>query len=470
MKKIFQLIASGLILVSGCSVSPPTVDITLMATSDVHNYYLDYDYFTDMPTIQNGLVRIASAMKEIREQNPNTLYFDNGDFIQGNPFGEYLAKTPLKAGEASPIMKLLNALGTDAHALGNHEFNYGLDYLDQVISGAQFPVISANVVTANTGAPYFEPWTMLERTFKDSTGKPQTIRIGVLGLLPPQITSWDGAHLANKVATLDGYLTAQKYVPEMKAAGADLVFILGHTGIVDFPWKGMEENFGYYLTEIPGVDAVVTGHVHQKFPGQAYASTTGADIEKGTINGVPVVMPNSFGDTLGVISLKIQKDGSSWKRVDGSSRLVSIYDSATAKSLYPADEELSELLAKEHEAVLAYIRSPVGADEGGATAGGELTAPLNSFFAMALDDYSVQIINDAQLWYAKEALKNTGFGNLPVISVAAPFKAGAGRAPDTTPTCPKAPWQSRTSLICTSIPTPSWSSKLPERISRNGSK
>jgi 2',3'-cyclic-nucleotide 2'-phosphodiesterase/3'-nucleotidase len=406
-----------------------TVDITILATSDIHNNYLDYDYYTDLPTEQTGLVRIATAIQQEREANPNILLFDNGDLIQGNPFGEYLSKNPPQNGQISPIMALLNTMKYDAMTLGNHEFNFGLPYLNTVISGANFPVVNANVVDAVTKAPYFTPYSILQRTFKDKNGRSQALRIGVLGLTPPQIVNWDGAHLRGKVETLDGYLTAQKYVPEIKAAGADIVVILSHSGIVGFPWQGGEENFSHFLTSIPGVDVVITGHTHMKFPSGSFANTVGADIDKGTINGLPVVMPGSFADTLGVINLSVSKSNGVWKPVVAGSRLLSVYDSTAKKSNYPADKELSELLAKEHEAVLAYIRSPVGADETGETSGGSLSAPLNSFFSLALDDYSVQIINDAQTWYAKETLAGTEYENLPVLSAAAPFKAGGRQGP-----------------------------------------
>jgi 2',3'-cyclic-nucleotide 2'-phosphodiesterase/3'-nucleotidase len=420
-----------LLLVCGAvlGLSAQTVDITILATSDVHNNYLDYDYFTDMPTEQTGLVRIATAIREIRGRDPNVLLFDNGDIIQGNPFGEYLAKNPPKEGEISPIMSLLNAMSYDAMVLGNHEFNFGLPYLNRVIAGARFPVLGANVVTYYNGAPYFQPYTILVRNFIDRDGELQTLRIGVLGVLTPQIVTWDGSWLKGRVRTLDGYETARRYVPEMKAAGADIVVILAHTGIQDYPRKGGEENFAYFLTEIPGVDVVITGHSHEKFPGRAYEKIRGADMGKGTINGVPVVMPGSFADTLGLIKLTVQGKGDTWTRIEGSGSLIPVYDSAARKANLAPDGELSALLASQHQAVLEYIRSPVGSGEGGESSGGSLTEALTSFFAVIRDDYSVQIINEAQIRYAEQALAGAPYADLPILSAAAPFKAGGRQGP-----------------------------------------
>jgi 2',3'-cyclic-nucleotide 2'-phosphodiesterase/3'-nucleotidase len=405
-----------------------TMDLTILATSDVHNNYMDYDYFTDLPTEQTGLVRIATAVREIRARDPNVLLFDNGDFIQGNPLGEYLADLPLEEGETSPILELLNAMNYDAMVLGNHEFNFGLPYLDAVIRGANFPVLGGNVVTYLTRAPYYRPYSLLVRNFTDRDGNLQSLRIGVLGVLTPQIVSWDGALLKGKVRTLDGYETARRYVPEMKAAGADIVVILAHTGIQDYPRKGGEENFGHFLTEIPGVDVVITGHAHEKFPGRAFERMRGVDIARGTINGIPVVMPGSFADTLGLVKLTLRRTDEGWTRIDGSGSLLPVYDSAARKPNYAADPELTALLAPVHEAVLEYIRAPVGAAEGGEDAGGRLTEALTSFFAVIRDDYSVQIINEAQIRYARQVLTGP-HAQLPILSAAAPFKAGGRQGP-----------------------------------------
>jgi 2',3'-cyclic-nucleotide 2'-phosphodiesterase/3'-nucleotidase len=252
-----------LALFVGLPVFSQTVDITILATSDVHNNYMDYDYFTDMPTEQTGLVRIATAIKVERALDPNVLLFDNGDNIQGNPFGEYLSKNPPAPGKISPIMTVLNSLKYDAMTMGNHEFNFGLDYLNTVISGARFPVVCANVLNALTKTPYFTPYTILTKIFRDRDNRLQIVQVGGLGLVTPQIVSWDGAWLRGKVETIDGYEAALKYVPEMKAAGADIVVILSHSGIQDFPRKGGEENFSYYLSTIPDVDVVITGHAHE---------------------------------------------------------------------------------------------------------------------------------------------------------------------------------------------------------------
>ena len=146
-------------------ISAQTVDIRVFATTDIHGNFMNYDYFSDMPAESYGLVKIAGAIARERAKNPNVLLFDDGDCLQGNPFGDYVASRVLKDGEANVIVRLLDAMRYDAVALGNHEFNFGLEYLDAAIAEARFPVLCANVVKAGTAEPRFAPWTILERNF-----------------------------------------------------------------------------------------------------------------------------------------------------------------------------------------------------------------------------------------------------------------------------------------------------------------
>ena len=158
---------------------------------------------------------------------------------------------PLGDGQVHPIVRAMNLLNYDAAAIGNHEFNYGLEFFAKAISGAKYPMLSANIykeqadkATAPTLVP---PYTILDREFTDEAGAKHKIRVGVIGFTPPQIMTWDMAHLKGKVFTTDIVEAAQRYVPRMKAEGADIIIASAHSGISPGPRQGMDENAANYL-------------------------------------------------------------------------------------------------------------------------------------------------------------------------------------------------------------------------------
>ena len=169
-----------------------------------------------------------------------------------------------------------------------------------------------------------------------------------------------------------------------------------------------EDDVAYQISEIDGVDAVLTGHNHSVFPGD-FADLKNVDSENGTVNGTPVVMPGKFGSHLGVMDLVLEKDGDSWKVVSGKGAVREI-DSESDN----ASEKVIEAVKEAHEGTIEYVRSPVG----------KTTSAITSYFSLVKDDPSIQIVTNAQKWYVEEQLKGTEYESLPVLSAGAPFKAG----------------------------------------------
>ncbi|WP_256218505.1 bifunctional 2',3'-cyclic-nucleotide 2'-phosphodiesterase/3'-nucleotidase [Bacillus sp. MUM 116] len=394
-----------------------TVQLRLLETTDIHVFLANYDYYQTKQDDKVGLVKTASLIKQARSEVKNSMLFDNGDEIQGNPLGDYMARVKgLKPGEVHAVYRSFNLLGYDATTLGNHEFNYGLDYLKETLNDAKMPVVNANIVKVGTEEPYFTPYVILKKTVVDERGKKQNLKVGVIGFAPPQIMEWDKSNLEGKVETRSIVETAKKYVPKMKKEGADVIVALAHTGISGEPYQPEMENAGYYITQIKGIDAVFTGHQHNTFPGPIYKDLPNTNLEKGTINGKPVVMAGAFGSHLGVIDLKLVKKRGKWKVVDSKSTLRPIVD-ATGKSTVQTDEELMKAIRQEHEATIKYVNQPIG----------ETTAPIYSYFALVKDDPSIQIVNNAQTEYVVGALKDPAYSKyagIPILSAAAPFKAG----------------------------------------------
>ncbi|MGQ7659849.1 bifunctional 2',3'-cyclic-nucleotide 2'-phosphodiesterase/3'-nucleotidase [Streptococcus suis] len=401
-------------------VAPPvegqTVDVRILSTTDLHTNLVNYDYYQDKESQNLGLAKTAVLIEEARAENPNTVTVDNGDLIQGTPLGTYKAIVdPVETGEKHPMYAALEELDFDASTLGNHEFNYGLDFLHTVLASTSLPVVNANVVDAKSLQPVFKTYELVTKTFTDTTGRPVNLNIGITGIVPPQILNWDKANLEGKVVVNDAVQAVKEIVPVIKQAGADIVLVLSHSGIGDDTYEVGEENVGYHIAGIDGVDAVVTGHSHALFPTMNpekpgfYAQYAGVDDVNGTINGTPVTMAGKYGDHLGIIDLKVTYTDGKWNVVDGKGQIRKIDTKSPV-----ADPEILALAKEAHDATVTYVNEKVG----------ETSSRIHSYFSLVKDDPSVQIVNKAQLWYLEKELAGTEEGKLPLLSAAAPFKAG----------------------------------------------
>ena len=410
-----------LLAAGGHAAGAAELNLRILETTDLHMNLLSYDYYQDTTTEQYGLARTVTLIKAARAEVPNTLLFDNGDLLQGNPLGDVVAKVaPLKDGDVHPAYKVMNQLGYDAANLGNHDFNYGLPFLRRALKGAAFPYVNANVYVDDAdknsvqARHAFTPYVLLDRELVDAAGKKHALKIGVIGFVPPQIMQWDQGNLQGRVVVRDIAATARRYVPEMRAKGAQLVIAIPHSGFEREWVVELAENEVGQLTLIPGIDAVLFGHSHAEFPGPDFAKRAGVDIARGTINGVPAVMPGRWGDHLGVIDLVLSDASGSWKVSGGQSSIRPIYDRVAKRSLAAADPMVEQAIGAEHARTLAYTRGQVAVG----------SAPIYSYFAQVADDPSVQVVSNAQIAYVTRAMQGTGYEKLPVLSAAAPFKTG----------------------------------------------
>jgi len=405
------------------------VHLRLMETTDLHVHVFPYDYYGDKPSDTVGLARTASIIGDIRAESTNSMLVDNGDFLQGNPMGDYIAYARgMAEGDTHPVIQAMNTLGFDASTLGNHEFNYGLDFLMKSVAGAEFPIVSANVIKRRGAGPrgdttLLKPYVILDRMVTDGGGRKHAIRIGLIGFVPPQIMNWDRRHLEGKVTTRDIVETAEAWVPEMKEAGADIILALSHSGIGSARREDGMENASVPLAQVDGIDALMTGHSHLVFPGEKFTDFAGVDAAAGTIHGKPAVMGGFWGSHLGVIDLMLEREGGEWRVLTSTTEARPIYERGEGRAKIPLVESDAAVLAsvaQEHEETLAYVRRSVGRTD----------APLHSYFALVADDPSVQIVSQAQRWYIAEMMRGTEWDGLPILSAAAPFKAGGRGGPD----------------------------------------
>ncbi|HFQ5336202.1 TPA: 2',3'-cyclic-nucleotide 2'-phosphodiesterase [Vibrio vulnificus] len=419
VKPLSLAVLSSMLVMAGPAMAE-TIKLRIIETTDIHTNVMDYDYYKDKPSQQIGLTRAATLVKQARGEVVNSVLVDNGDLIQGSPMGDYMAAKGIKAGEVHPVYKAMNQLSYDVGNIGNHEFNYGLEFLAETINDADFPYVSANVFDKKTGKHYFKPYIIKDHTFKDVNGEEHTIKVGYIGFVPPQIMVWDKKNLEGKVFAKDIKETAEELVPQMKKEGADVIVAIPHSGVSSDPYKIGAENSVYYLSEVDGIDAIAFGHSHAVFPGKGFDNIQGVDNQAGTINGVAAVMPGRWGSHVGIIDLELQQKEGKWTVVKGQTEARPIFDKTTKKPLVDADAAMVKALEADHKGTREFVNQPIG----------KANDVMYSFLALVQDDPTVQIVNLAQKDYVERFIQgDPDLAGLPVLSAAAPFKAG-GRKND----------------------------------------
>lgn len=390
-----------------------TAKLSILETTDLHMQVLPYDYFTDSEAAATGLRQLACLIDQKREQAQNTLLFDNGDFLQGNAMADSIQLSP-QSTLPHPMIAAMNALDYDAVGLGNHEFNLGLEFLEQALAHARFPVVCSNLDV--TGYNIAAPELLMERSLQCSDGNKRQIKIGVFGVLPPQISVWDYEVLKDAVSTFDIVQTAQNCAQALRRKGADLVIALCHSGIGASEHEIGQENAVIPLAAITEIDAVLAGHTHSIFPDPNMPACAPIAPEKGKIHGTPVVQAGFNGNFMGQIDLNLVWGKGTWRVLSSTSRLEAAPE---GKSLTATAQQIDQIAQNAHQQTLHYIREPIA----------KLEAPINSHFTMVAGDLALATLAAAQKSVLLAESVASGLADLPVVSAVSPFAAGGWAGP-----------------------------------------
>lgn len=288
-------------------------------------------------------------------------------------------------------------------------------------------MVTANVVAARGDCPrrdrtFLPPYVLLDRVLTDLAGRPHPLRVGVIGLVPPQTAIWDRAHLDGRVTLRDMVETAAAWVPEIRERGADLVVALAHTGIGRADVAEGMENAAIPLAGLDGIDVVLAGHSHLVFPSPRYAGHAGLDNEAGTIRGKPAVMAGCYGSHLGIIDLRLRREGGHWRMVASRSEARALAERRPNGGFRARAPSLTDILQESrglHAATRRYMAVTVGRTD----------ERLCSHFALVSDTAAVRLIGAATTDHVKRALADGPLASLPVVSAVAPFKAGGRGGP-----------------------------------------
>ncbi|MFC9279993.1 bifunctional metallophosphatase/5'-nucleotidase [Streptomyces collinus] len=382
--------------------------LTVMGTTDLHGHVFNWDYFKDAEYSDKagnamGLARISTLVEQVRKEKGrcNTLLLDAGDTIQGTPLTYYYAKVdPItaKGGPVHPMAQAMNAIGYDAAALGNHEFNYGIETLRTFEDQLDFPLLGANAVDARTLKPAFPPYYV--KTFHVPGAKP--VKVGVLGLTNPGIAIWDKAYVQGKLKFEGLEEQAAKWVPKLKALGADVVVVSAHSGTSGTSSYGdqvpyVENAAANVARQVPGIDAILVGHAHLEIPELKVTNDH---------TGKTVVLsePLCYAERLTLFDIELVFSKGRWT-VESVS--ASLRDSKTVAD----DPKITKLLKDEHAKVVAYVNQVVG----------RATDTLTTVDARYKDAPIIDLITKVQEDVVKAALAGTEYAALPVVAQASPF-------------------------------------------------
>jgi 2',3'-cyclic-nucleotide 2'-phosphodiesterase/3'-nucleotidase len=417
--------------------SPQEFTLRILATSDLHVHITPWDYYADHASAAAGLAKTASLIAAARAEVAGTcLLLDNGDFPQGSPMGDVEA---LRGGPQvrHAMIAAMNALGYDAGNLGNHEFSKGLDFLLNALGQARFPILSANIARSLGATPLQDqrlvpPSVILDREVSDGHGNRLPLRIGVIGLLPPQTTQWDRQILGDTLVTRDIVDAAAAHVPALRAAGADIVVALSHSGIGAPDPVPQMEDATTALAALPGIDALIAGHTHQTFPSPPFPASAYIDPVRWLLWGKPAVMPGFHGSHLGVIDLTLVRKGESWQVTSSHATLRPIARrtrTGRIVALPPSAPAILAIAKPAHAATRRWAQHAIG----------HSTEPLHSYFALVAPCPLVRLIARAQAGHVAARLQGGPYAHLPLLSAAAPFHAGGRGGPENFIAIPPGP-------------------------------
>jgi 2',3'-cyclic-nucleotide 2'-phosphodiesterase/3'-nucleotidase len=385
---------------------------TVMGTTDLHGNVFNWDYFTDQEFDDKahndvGLAKISTLVNQVREEKGrrNTLLIDAGDTIQGTQLSYYYAKVdPITAqgGPVHPMAQAMNAIGYDAAALGNHEFNYGIPVLRKFEEQCRFPLLGANALDAKTLRPAFPPFSM--HCLRTPHGR--DVKVAVLGLTNPGIAIWDKANVQGKMTFPGLEEQAAKWVPKLRSMGADVVIVSAHSGSSGTSSYGdqlpyIENAAGLVAEQVPGIDAILVGHAHTEIP--EYFVTN-----KETGKQVVLSEPLKWGQRLTLFDFEVVWEKGRWSVEKVGARVL---NSNTVEE----DPRIVKLLGDEHEKVVAYVNQVIGTN----------AAEMRSVEAPYKDVPIIDLINHIQADTVKQALAGSEYASLPVLSQAAAFSRSA---------------------------------------------
>ncbi|HEY9723700.1 MAG TPA: 5'-nucleotidase C-terminal domain-containing protein [Oscillatoriaceae cyanobacterium] len=321
--------------------APETLNVTVLGTTDIHGHIYPTDYFSKSEDAPFGLARVYTVVKQLRATHAHTLLVDSGDSLQGTPLTYWSARVA-PAGDPNPMVTAYNFMHYDAFAVGNHEYNYGIPYIEKARREAHYPYLSANIFKHGTNQYVYKPYV-----FRYVGGA----KIAIVGFTTPGVMIWDRHNVEGKQDFRNIVACAKKVIPEVKARGADAIVVIIHSGL-GAPYEptfdgysasagAPPENVSAALADAcPEITAILMGHTHENIP-------------KKVEHGVLLTEADKWGAHLAEVDLHFTREHGRWVVTSKDCRTI---DTRHAKP----DPELMAAVKSAHEATLGYVQSAIG--------------------------------------------------------------------------------------------------------------
>lgn len=382
-----------------------SAQLRVLATTDVHMQLLGHAYVSDRPIDHKGLAGIATlvdaARREAAAEGRATLLLDNGDLVQGTALGSWASGQPVTA--SHPVAAALNLMRYDAVGLGNHDLDYGIPYLKDLARQLHMPMISSNLHQDDLSP--LQPSALIDCALPGG----DMLRVGILSVLPEQTAVWN-RHVLQGAAQISPALECLRAaIPELRSQGADLIVLLAHMGIEEPDTMGSTRDSALPLAKLLGIDAIITGHTHRRFPGNDHCAGADINTTSGTLAECPASMPGYSASDLAVLDLTLnrQRDGP-WKVIGHVSRLV------PNSPQTPACPAVHATCAPAHDATRRYLATPVAS----------AATTLHNYFSLAMPTATAALIARTKALTIRRALAGTAAEALPIVATASAHTAG----------------------------------------------
>ena len=309
------------------------VNIKILGTSDIHGRVVPWSYGADVEDKSGSYAQIATYMKDVRKNNKNVVLVEVGDAIQDNQV-DVFAKDK-KYYKDHPIPKVLNEMKYDVFVLGNHEFNFGMEALDEILKDIKAKKLTANFYYKKNDKRYIDATTIIE---KDG------VKLGIIGLSTPMSAKFeeDTGNLKDMKFTSPTE-EARTQVEKLKAKGVDAIIVIAHMGIENenkIPDTGMRD----VINAVDGIDVVIAGHMHKDVPSE-------------TIKNTLITEPHRYGTVVSEVDLTFDiNDKKEVKLVKKESKTVPVKE-------LEADKKIAEIYKPYHEKLRELNNVVIGQTE-----------------------------------------------------------------------------------------------------------